>query len=105
MRHVVTVVTQRAGIGCWVTLDTVMFGPFYTSATAQEFARRAAAGVKRVKWSMYEETTVEWEGREWVICNQACSMRAVVTATAIRPSSLRLAWHTIRTYFNDRRIR
>lgn len=105
MRHVVTVTAQRRGIGAWITESVDLFGPFYTSATAQEFARRVATGVQRVRWSMGEDTVVDKTGADWTVRDHDDNRRVIITATAIRPSSIRSAWRTIREHFNDRRIR
>lgn len=105
MRHVVTVTNQRRAIGAdrWITEGLRIYGPFYTSHTAQDFARRVASGVIRVRFTMaLGVRPPQWEGGVWTLDDY--NRRTVIAASAIQPSSTRTAWKFIRDWFGDKPI-
>lgn len=105
MRHVVTITHQRRAIGLdrWITEGLRIYGPFYTSHTAAEFARKVVRGAPRVRYTMSASTRTTWEGGVWQIDNY--NTRTLIAVSAIRPSSTRSAWAFIREWFCDKPIR
>lgn len=90
--------------GSWVTIKIQLHGPFYTAKTAEEFADKVADGAPRVRWTL-GEGSVRRKGQTRIVTDGDGARRTIVTVERVRPSHVRRAWASIRTWLRDQPIR